>query len=241
MAEARPYPPSEQRIAEARRAGHVPRTSLVAFAALWGGLSLGLAWCAPAFQRRGGALFARALSECCSGAARGGGARGPWSPEHLLRQELPGLVGPLLLCCAGAWLLALCACGVAQGMALRWPFARAPRRRFARAAAPRIPRLLAGLLSLACGFAGLRELLAAEPDQLGATLSRAALRLGAAWIACAVIDAALARGAFFRALWLTRREQRDEQREVHGAPELRAARAQARAALGAPPRGPDAR
>jgi flagellar biosynthesis protein FlhB len=50
--------------------------------------------------------------------------------------------------------------------------------------------------------------------------------------ACALVDAFLARAAFFRSLWLTRREHREEQREAYGSPELRAERERLRRAYG---------
>ena len=62
-----------------------------------------------------------------------------------------------------------------------------------------------------------------------------------AWLAVAlalvaVIDVASARTAFLRALWMTRQELREEQREAYGSPELRGARAAVRRSLGeAPP------
>ena len=42
MAEARIHPPSQQRLAAARMAGHVPRAKLVPLAALFGAVLLGL-------------------------------------------------------------------------------------------------------------------------------------------------------------------------------------------------------
>jgi flagellar biosynthesis protein FlhB len=54
------------------------------------------------------------------------------------------------------------------------------------------------------------------------------IRLAGSLVACAVIDAALARAQFFRSLWMTRREHLDELREAHGSAEMRSARERVR-------------
>jgi type III secretory pathway component EscU len=47
MSEARIHPPSEQRLSDARRSGHVPRAPLVGLFAVWASLSFGLSLAAP--------------------------------------------------------------------------------------------------------------------------------------------------------------------------------------------------
>jgi hypothetical protein len=115
-----------------------------------------------------------------------------------------------------------------QGPVLAWP--RRARRSFRRPRISQLPRLLFGVgLALLLGLS-LSDAVWLEPAQLGPLLSDWGTRLALLSLGLLVLDAALARERFFRALWLTRREQREEWREAYGAPELRAARAEAQRA-----------
>src|SRR4051794_18189700 len=109
MAEARTYPPSDQRIAEARRAGHVPRSSFVGFTALLAGLSWGLDAWGEGFLGRLGALWRDLLEQL---------ARGQ-TPEasQVLLERVPQTLWPLLAVLAGIFVLAVALVFVAQGSA----------------------------------------------------------------------------------------------------------------------------
>jgi flagellar biosynthesis protein FlhB len=215
MAEAKIHPPSPSRIAEARAAGlaPLPRLSGLALAIL--GLLL-LRQLAPELWRSLGALLRDPLVLWAQG-----------EPAQALVQAraLLGQIGRLLalaLGFVGAWI----ALGLAliQGPVFVWP-----RRARRPLHGPR-----PGWLSAALGSLGLLALLAfclhdalwLTPETLAPLLSRWGLRLGGLALGLLLLDASLARERFFRALWLTRREQRDEWREAFGAPELRAARAE---------------
>jgi AraC-like DNA-binding protein len=58
-----------------------------------------------------------------------------------------------------------------------------------------------------------------------------AQRVALLTVACMAIDLGFARARHFASLWLTRREQLDEQRAHYGAPEVRVARERARRTL----------
>jgi type III secretory pathway component EscU len=118
---------------------------------------------------------------------------------------------------------------LAQGVQLSLP--RATTRRFTAPKLSLEASLLAivGLLGLA-SFS-LFDALWLEPADLLGFAVRGLNQLALLFFALAIIDAAFARAQFFRALYLTRRELREEQREAFGAPELRAARASARRQL----------
>ena len=59
-------------------------------------------------------------------------------------------------------------------------------------------------------------------------LTTLTLRLVAVLLLLSLIDAALSRAAWWRSLWMTRRERKAEDREAYGSPELHAARARIR-------------
>jgi flagellar biosynthesis protein FlhB len=219
MAQARIYPPSEQRIAEARRAGHVPRSSFVAFASLlavtscaldgWGDLSL----------QRLAALWQGLLEACARGEAQDAGqvlldwvARGAWLLMALLLALFLTAVGTSL------W---------AQGSARRLPLQRL-RRGFERANPPRTSKVLWSVLVSLLALAALYESMRVAPNTVGPTFSDWLMRLSALTALVAVLDVALARADFMRSLWLTRREHLDDQRDAYGPPELRAERARLR-------------
>lgn len=219
MADARVYPPSEQRLAEARRQGHLPRAALVGVA----GPFVAFAWWAPraaeslAHELLG--LWQAAFSELAQG-------RTP-KVEPLLRQGAdlvlstlaPGFALMLAATVLGLWLL--------QGVT--WGFPRAPARpRFTRLRRDATAPLLFVALLSAMYLGGLSSAFRAESatlgDQIAVWLSASALAL----LVCAAVDAAFARARHVRSLWLTRREQQDELREAFGSPELRSERARRR-------------
>jgi flagellar biosynthesis protein FlhB len=89
--------------------------------------------------------------------------------------------------------------------------------------------MLAASLVFALAMSSLPSWFELPSAALGAAWTRWLDLVAASLAGCAVVDASFARAAFFRSLWLTRREQLDELREAHGAPETRRARALARA------------
>jgi flagellar biosynthesis protein FlhB len=214
VTEARIHPPSEQRLSEARRAGHVP---VVRLAGLFGGftaLAIALSVCGPALWR--------ALTDLL---------RGPL--EHAARGEspgefVPGLFGlalPLASLLGCAFLATALASFIAQGPA--FGFAASSRLRLSPLRAGRLAPALFVLGLLLVAVLSLRRLLRAEIADAFAILQDFALHT-AAWLAlCALLDASLARVAHVRSLWLTRSEQRADQREQHGSPEMRRARREA--------------
>ena len=220
MSEARIHPPSEQRLSEARRLGHVPRAPLVGLFALWSSLLLGLSLAAPAF--RGG------LEALLRGPLEATAQQRPWTLAELWA---PG--SRLLASCAfvllGAFVALALGTWISQGPA--FGFAPASRLRLPALRAPRVTAVLFALgLPILCGQIAARSL-RAEPSHFGDIVRDFALYAAAYLAACALLDAALARAAHVRSLWLTRREQRDEQREAYGSPELRRARARLRGEL----------
>ena len=218
MSEARIHPPSEQRLSEARRLGHVPRAPLVGVFSLWSALLVGLVLAAPtlwpALQE-----LARAPLEA---AAAGRALSLPSTPLHQLAWSLAWVLTSATLALAlGTF--------VAQGPA--WGGASGSRLRPTPLRPSRITGLLFALgLPLLCLHQAGRAL-RAEPAQLAPLFRDFALHAAAYLAACALLDASLARAAHVRSLWLTRREQKDEQREAYGSPELRRARDRLRRTL----------
>ncbi len=219
MAEARIYPPSEPRFAEARRAGHVPRPSLVVLSCALVAVSGFLRGWAGDLVGRLGALW----RELLSGVARG---QHP-DPAVVLLERVPALLGPF------AWgLVAIFAAGVgfsflAQGSARFVPFVR-PRRGFERPSSPLTSKLLWVLLVSALALAALSSFTRLTPFTARSVAADWLARCAALSALVAVLDVVLARARFVRSLWLTRREHLEDQREAYGAPELRAARARLR-------------
>lgn len=222
MAEARIYPPSEQRLAEARRAGHVPRGSFVVFAAVLAGVSFSLDGWGMSFLGRLGTLW----REWLEGVAHG---RVP-DASQVLRERVPQLLWPSLASLGALFVIAAGLSFLAQGSARFLPFARV-RRHFAPAQPPRASKLLWSLLVLLLAISALYEFVRIAPNTAGSELSRWLLRLSALTALVSVLDVALARASFLRSLWLTRREHLDEQREAYGSPEMRAERARLRREL----------
>ncbi len=211
MDSARPHPPSDQRIAEARAAGRVPKAPLTGLTAAIGGLFGAAALLGPRIARSARDLFEAPLALSAAGERSAALARAAASARELFA----------LLALAAVSIFISVALGIVlvQGLAFA-PLAR-PR---ARALAPlRVDRTAGALFALG---------VAVWLERAGwADFARAwAERLAFLAVACLVIDASFARARFFASLWLTRREYLDEQREAFGAPEIRAARARARSA-----------
>jgi flagellar biosynthesis protein FlhB len=221
MDEARTYPPSEQRILEARRAGHVPRTGLVAMAAQALGLTIALTYLGDSLWSALAQLLAQSLTALTLAPP----------PAAFIARIAPAFGTSLFLLLALVWALAMLAQLLAQGFAVRWPFTRS-RRPFAPLRPARGPRLLAAILVLGFSLVLLPEVLRVTPHTAGGLLARGSLRVSMLLVACALVDVFLARAAFFRTLWLTRREHQDELREAYGAPEMRAERERIRRAHG---------
>jgi flagellar biosynthesis protein FlhB len=220
MAEVPIHPPTPSRVAEARAAGLAPR---LASSGLFGAvlvLAMFQARCLPELWRRLSALV-RAPLEVWS--------RGDTQRALLLCQELASdvaravallLAAVALFVSLGLWLL--------QGPVVVWP--RRTRRGFRPPRTSLVPRALFSLgLVLLLGLS-LMDSIWLVRSQLATLLTSWWTRLALLSLGLLLIDAAMARERFFRALWLTRREQREEWREAYGAPELRTARAEAQQA-----------
>lgn len=214
MSQARVHPPSEQRIREARRAGHVPRVPLVSLAASWIALACGLFLLGDGLGTALERAFVRPLEALAAG-----------RPLALPVAELERVAVSLLALLALAWVALAASIVLAQGPA----FGAVPAR-------PRFPELRAGRTARALFVLGLpvlgafaleRALRASERTFVDVLFTFAIL-VGVLAFACALIDVAFARAAHVRSLWLTRAEHRDEQREAYGSPEARAAREGAR-------------
>jgi len=224
MTEAKIHPPSRSRIAEARAAGVLPRPLLIGLSASLCALAACVRTFAATFSER----LARLMREPLEALTRGDFARA----LELARAEIAPLARSLgLSLCAIAAALVV-AYLLAQGPQLG--FARQKRRAFSE---PRLSFTASALaivgIAALCAFQ-LRDALWLAPAEFPAFAARLLLQAAALFAALALIDAAFARAAFFRALFLTRRELREEQREAFGAPELRAARARARRELDQP-------
>ena len=122
-------------------------------------------------------------------------------------------------------MLAVASSFLAQGSARLLPLQR-NRRSFSRLPAPRTSKLLWCVLRIAAGRGALHEFLRVAPHG-GACRSGAlvAAFVGSRCVLISVLDVTLARTAFMRSLWLTRREHLDDQREAYGAAQRCEARA----------------
>lgn len=214
--EARTEPPSDSRIDEARAQGHVPRAEIVGMAAIWlalvGGFSL--------FSRDLTDFVRSTLREPLLAIVRG---ETPSVADWAL--TLLGRVGAtaasVLLLCAFSALLAR---AVAQGFTFR---VGRPARATRFAPVARTRWISASLAVLSMGIVlgiTIPELLRVQVTSLLPTLSLLTSRLASVLALVAVLDALLARTAWWRSLWMTRHERRTEEREAYGTPELRAAR-----------------
>lgn len=218
MVDSKIDPPSASRIEQARSLGSAPRPVLVGLAGGFAALALCLAFWGPTLVRGLSVLLRAPLEAFAEG-----------KPERAWRLVLPALrtlaVHALLISIA-CFVASALALFVAQGPSFGWP--GRGRGQFSEPEPVRGLTLLAGLVLLVVLASLLREALWVEPAGVSTLFGRLFTRVGLALCALAVIDAAFARAAFFRALWLTRREQRDEQREAYGSPEIRATRARIR-------------
>lgn len=215
MNSARPYPPSAQRIAEARASGHHPRASLVAsnvalVGALGLGFMLGARWFAGLV-----ALFRDTMRAW----SRGDGA----GAYRLLESHARGALLSCAFAALGLTLLVTAACVLARGP--RGGRASGPARaRFPRLAPGRTAPLLFVLgLALVSGLA-LAEVLALDAPRLFGLASRWAWGVALVALLTLIVDVAFAQARFYASLRMTRRELLDEQRAAFGAPELRALR-----------------
>jgi flagellar biosynthesis protein FlhB len=226
MSQARTYPPSEQRIAAARRAGSGPRVAITGLVGSVLGLCLGLWGWGTALWAQCLALFQGPLAAFSHGE--------PAVASHWLQHAWLAVGSRLLLILACTWSAASLSLFLAQGPAVALPWAR-PERRFPTLTPPRTARALAALVVLLVALTLLPQSLRASAlprvDSLFHTWRE---RLVGLLVACAVVDAALARALFFRSLWMTRREHRDELREAYGSPEIRAARERVRREIARP-------
>jgi len=211
MTSARPHAPSSDRIAEARASGHVPRAPLVGF----GVGVLGLVGYA-------GTSATSRYREPLELAARGD-VTGALERASTWLLDVGASLATALFVLAVAIAASI---AVAQGPA----FARLTRTRVLPP--PLRPSRTASVLWCLClGALVARTVLEAPMltiETLRAEASAFAWALVLITVACIAIDVAFARARFYASLWMTRREFLDEQRESHGAPELRSARARAR-------------
>jgi type III secretory pathway component EscU len=221
MTEAKIHPPSRSRIAEARASGVLPRPLLIGVSAALLALSLFVRAFGPAFARPLQALLHAPLDRF---------AHGESAPN--VDQAVPHIAA--LLHSSALALGAVAACvilGALLAQGAQFGFARRNRRRFSAPKLSLEASLLAIVGVLALGAFNVIDALWLELGAFPAFVERLCAQLAALFLALALIDAAFARAAFFRGLFLTRRAQREEQREAFGAPELRAARAKARQQL----------
>jgi flagellar biosynthesis protein FlhB len=217
MASARPYPPSAQRVAEARASGHAPRPLLLASTSAL----LYLLACAAALGTRALTHLQAFLSDATGALAAGDSARA-YARLALFLRDGASTLALLLL---GMFVVLLAAELFGRGASFARVRARVPF--------PPVRRDPSALLvwsiglTLAASFAVL-ELLPLAPGELAPFASDWLRRIALLALACAVLDVTLARARFFASLWMTRREQLDEQRAAFGAPELKRAQARLR-------------
>jgi flagellar biosynthesis protein FlhB len=218
MAGAKIHPPSEQRVAEARRAGLAPRPVIAGLAAAWVTIVAGLRLCAPGLWQRVAELWRLPLEALALGDA----ARA----FELARTLLFEIAGQLALLLAAAASCIALVSWLAQGPHFALP-TRA-RRPFEAPPRSMLAGVLAALAACVVCAAFLSPALWLEPSSVGPLLARFGATLALVLALAALIDVAVARTAFLRALWMTRQELKEEQREAYGSPELRRARAHLR-------------
>lgn len=212
MASARPYPPSAQRIAEARASGQAPRPLLAASTS------------ALLFVLAGGWLVGpRALAHLqafwkssAMALARGDDVQAYAQLAALVDQAAPRLALTLL----GLFVTVLAAELLGRGAS----FARVRTRLRLTPVRRDVTALLVWSvgLTLLVSFAVL-ELVPRELAELGPLASDWSRRLALLALVCLALDVTLARARFFGSLWMTRGEQLDEQRAAFGPPEIRRA------------------
>ncbi len=219
--QARSEPPSASSAEEARAHGHVPRADLAGPAAAWLALALLLTNYGNRFVLRLQNLLRDSLQTAAT------------DPMPALGQQSSIAIetfGPMLalalVLCLGAMIVARSVAQGGIGFSLPW-FTR--RKHFDKVKHTRwLTGLLAAVLCTVVVGSALPAALRVETTELGPVLQSSAWRLAAAFALLAWIDAALTRAAWWRSLWMTRRERKEEEREAYGSPELRAARAHIR-------------
>ncbi|MET0343752.1 MAG: EscU/YscU/HrcU family type III secretion system export apparatus switch protein [Polyangiales bacterium] len=214
MSSTRPYPPSAQRLADARAHGHVPRAPMVHVGATALALITGGAWAIAALRDRLRDLAVGPLEAL----ARGDRAHAFALVYTLTREVLVDLSAWL----GAAWGLAMVAGFAVQGVTLGWPKRGV---QFPSLAPSRTAALLWIACLVLCAGLGAYEAVDAPRDALPRLIGTCAQHVFALTLPCMVVDAAFARARFRASLWLTRRELRDEQRAAFGSPLVRAARA----------------
>jgi flagellar biosynthesis protein FlhB len=224
MAQARTEAPSEQRSAEAHAFGHVPRTVLVGVAVAFASSSALLSWLHRPLANDLAALLrapllALARSDRIDAAAH-------------LRQAFFAFAPQLMLLLLGAGVASALSLAIVQGFRFRVLRAK-PRHPFAKPASSRAVTALLTALGTALVIAlGIHDALWTAQQELAAVFMNTALRLSIALLLIAACDAALARAAFWRSLWMTRQQRRDEDRQAFGSPEMKTERERARRELG---------
>lgn len=224
MAQARTEPPTQQRGAEAYASGHAPRPLLVASAVAIATTSALLAWLGGSIARDLALLFAEPLNAIARGTSFDGAAH--------VRHALALFAPHLALLSLGALAASALTLAVIQGFRFRLLRSR-PRHPFAKIASSRgLVFLLASLGIMIVLGLSIYDALWATREELVGVLWRAALRISSALLLVAACDAALARAAFWRSLWMTRQQRQDETREAYGSPAIKAARERVRRELG---------
>ena len=209
-------------MADARASGHVPRAPLVGFgSALLAALGAAF-WLGPSLARSCRELLSVPLALAAVGKAAQAHARTAQLLTAIERDLACALLAVVL--CVGLGTL------LAQGPA----FARLSSfvaSRFAPLTPSRTASALWCLGVLFIALLTLSEWARFDRAVLVELSCALAARVALLTVGCMAIDVAFARARHFASLWLTRREQLDEQRAHYGAPEVRVAREHARHAL----------
>jgi hypothetical protein len=215
MASARPYPPSAQRIAEARASGLLPHALLAGPGALLLGVSLSAFVLGPRLGRASVALLRVPLELF----EKGEPSRAYAQVDQALHEFSYDVALGLSLT-FGALVLARL---MTQGLALA-SLRPALSRSLPRAAPSRIASVLWALLVVLATTFSLADAVVLRTSELTSWVGAWLGWLSALTLACLAIDIAFARARFFASLWLTRRDYLEEQRAAFGAPEIRGER-----------------
>ena len=214
MASARPYPPSAQRIAEARQSGHLPRPVLVATAsAAVAVITLGFL-----FGERALRALTSAFVDAVTAVARGDAELAYALAHEAMARASFGAACALAL----VLVVVLTTQALGRGLTLRGRGGRGIR--FAALRPSRTGAALWALGLVLSTALALDDVIALEPHGVAELAGDFARRVLLLALACSLVDVAFARARFFRSLWMTRAEMKDEQRALFGAPELRALR-----------------
>lgn len=214
--EARTEPPADSRIHEARAQGHVPRAELAGVVAVFLTLTLLLAVSRERLLEALRSLLREPLRALAAGEVP--------SLQDALLGAMARLGSSLLFVLSCCLLSVVATLVLAQGVRFRLAVG-ASKARFAKVESTRIVRIaLSGLVCFAAFAGGLFDLLRVLPSELSALLVAGALRFSLLLSLLAVVDTLLSRAAWWRSLWMTRRDRLREEREAFGTPEMRAAR-----------------